>query len=74
MNWETHEKNLKGCTIVKGSSKNIERSSPISHEMKETSEVQIYVKLESHEIYGTFDPPYLSPFPTRVFDKRLGFK
>ena len=73
MNWETPRKNSRGWTIVMRSSRSITRSSPISHETNEMSEVQTYVEFKSYEIHGTFYPSYLSPFPTGFFGKRLGF-
>jgi len=73
MNWEIHEKNSRCWTIELRSSRSIVRSCKISHETNEASEIQTYVKFKSYEIHGTFYPPYLPPFPTRFFGKRLGF-
>jgi len=73
MNWEKLGENSRGWIIVLRSSRSIVRSSPISHETNETSEVQTYVEFKFYEIHGTFYPPYLSPFSTGSFGKRLGF-
>jgi len=73
MNWKIYEKTSKGWIIVLRSSSSIEKGFPVSHETKETSGVQTYVKYEFHEIHGTFYPPYLSPFSSRFFGKTLGF-
>jgi len=73
MNWRIQGKNSRGCIIVLSSLRSIKKSSSVSYQMKDTSEILTYFKLKSHEIHGTFYPLYLSPFSTGFFGKRLGF-